>query len=309
MTKLDEILENKRREIERAKRAVPLEELKEMIQSRAGTEGMAGAMAVATAGATAIPTASAGVLAGASAVLDDPASPGRFSRALRAKAPYALIGEIKRASPSKGVIISGVDPGAWASLYERSGAAAVSVLTDTRFFHGSLDDLREAKAACSIPVLRKDFIVDPYQVYETAAAGADAFLLILAAVGGSGAVRLLALGRELGLEALVEIHTIAELEDLLRHEAEVPKQADMAPARAEVVGINNRDLGSFTTSLAVTCEIAPRVPKGRIIVSESGIFSREDAATVRRAGAHALLVGEALMRSPEPGLKIGELIS
>jgi indole-3-glycerol phosphate synthase len=233
-------------------------------------------------------------------------APRGFRRALAAgaeTAPVRVIAEVKKASPSKGVIRPDFDPVAIARSYEAGGAACLSVLTDEPFFQGSLDDLRAVRAAVGLPILRKDFLIDPYQVYEARAAGADAILLIVAAFAGESAggrapadmARLLTLARELGMDALVEVHTEAELAVALE-------------AGADLIGINNRDLRTFETTLAVTERLAPRIPADRLVVSESGIGSQADLIRVARAGARAVLVGESLMRAPDPGAALRQLL-
>jgi indole-3-glycerol phosphate synthase len=212
------------------------------------------------------------------------ASPARdFAAALR-RETVALIAEVKRASPSKGVLIEDFDPVQLGTTYAENGAAAISVLTDERFFQGRLDDLTRVREAVGIPVLRKDFTVDPYQVYEARTAGADAILLIVAALADSQLADLGALAHELGMAALVEVHNEGELERALAVDA-------------PLLGVNNRDLKSFTVDLGTTARLAVRVPDGVTLVAESGV---RDAADVRRMGslgAHAALVGEALVKS------------
>lgn len=221
-----------------------------------------------------------------------------LSAGLRAVSGMALIAEVKRRSPSAGALVTTtVDSAARAALYERAGAAAVSVLTDGPHFGGSLDDLRAVRAApIGIPVLRKDFILDEYGVVESRAAGADAVLLIAAALGDEQLRELLGLAEQLGMEALVEVHDADELERVLS----MP---------APIVGINNRDLTSFDTSLGPTLELAPRVPVERIVVSESAIATPEDVRVVRGAGAGAVLVGTALMQSDDVAATIRSLVS
>lgn len=211
-----------------------------------------------------------------------------FLAALRPPGPEPrVIAEFKRASPSRGVIRAGAAPDEIARVYAGAGAAALSVLTDRDFFDGSLEDLRKARAACSLPVLRKDFILDPIQLLETRAAGADAVLLIVAALEDARLRELLDGARELGLAALVEIHTEQELERALG-------------AGSELVGINNRDLHSFVTDVAVTRELAPRA-SGCCVVSESGLRESAVLRALGEVGADAFLVGEALMQAPDPG--------
>jgi len=209
-----------------------------------------------------------------------------------ARAEPAIIAEFKRASPSAGWIRQHADPAEIARAYQQGGAACMSVLTDAGYFRGSEADLQVARAACTLPVIRKDFIVDPWQVFETRALGADAMLLIVAALD-DGALRDLAgLGAELGLDVLIEVHDAAELERALA----VP---------GNLLGINNRDLHRFETRLATSEELATRVPETRIVVAESGIHEPADIQRLQRAGIHAFLVGEALMRDGDPytGLK------
>ena len=223
--------------------------------------------------------------------------PRDFLGALRARigrGEPAVIAEIKKASPSKGVLREDLDPAAVAAGYERGGAAALSVLTDRDFFQGSERNLELARAACSLPVLRKDFIIDPYQVYEARAIGADCILLIVAALGDAMLRELAGLAGHLGMDALVEVHDAEELERALA--LEVP-----------LIGINNRDLRTFRTDIATTLELAPRVPGDRLVVTESGIHTREDVARLREAGIHAFLVGEAFMRADDPGARLAEL--
>ena len=227
----------------------------------------------------------------------DAPPPRGFRAALEAKIGEgrpAVIAEIKRASPSRGIIRRDFDPPGIAAGYERGGAAALSVLTDREFFQGAPEHLRAARAATALPVIRKDFLIDPWQVHEARAMGADCVLLIVAALD-DGALRGLAdLAGELGLDALVEVHDEAELDRALR----IP---------APLVGINNRDLRTFETSLATTERLAARVPADRRTVTESGIASREDVTRLRARGVHAFLVGEAFMSAPDPGERLAAL--
>src|SRR5947209_4133902 len=226
------------------------------------------------------------------------------NRALRADparlatfdAPMSIIAEVKRRSPSAGEIAGGIDPVAQARMYERGGVAAISVLADNRFFGGSLDDLHAVRDAVRVPVLCKDFIVVPYQVYEARACGADIVLLILAALDDGAFRPLLALVQELRMTPLVEVHNQHEL-------------ARAIAADAPVIGINNRDLTDFTVDLVNTEYLAPLVPDDTIVVSESGIRTREDVERARRAGARVVLVGETLMRSGDPTETIAELLA
>jgi indole-3-glycerol phosphate synthase len=279
---LDDILAHKRAELLAARRAVPFEQVK------------------------------------AAAEAQPPARP--FGAALRppgSEAGPRLIAEIKKVSPAKGVLAAALDVPAMARLYAANGAAAISVLTDERFFGGSLDDLRAARAAVVLPVLRKDFIFSAYQLYEARAAGADAALLIVGALASpladparleqpveAGApdyeaaherlAALLEAAREAGIECLVEVHDEAELEVATR-------------AGAPVIGINNRDLRTFAVHLDTTERLAPRVPAGAVLVSESGIETRADVRRLRAAGASAILVGSAIVAAPDPAAKVREL--
>ncbi len=206
----------------------------------------------------------------------------------------AIIAEVKKASPSKGLIREDFDPAAIAASYEGGGAACLSVLTDVDFFQGADDYLCQARAACTLPVLRKDFTVDPYQVYEARALGADCILLIVAALDQAQLVTLHDLARELGMAVLVEVHDGDELDRALALDT-------------PLIGINNRDLRSFDTSLETTWNLLPRIPNDRLVITESGIHSREDVDAMLARGVYGFLVGETFMRAPEPGKKLGEL--
>ncbi|HVC35344.1 MAG TPA: indole-3-glycerol phosphate synthase TrpC [Chloroflexota bacterium] len=205
-----------------------------------------------------------------------------------------LIAEIKKASPSKGVLREDFDPLAIAACYVAAGAHAISVLTDRTFFQGSLDDLYRVSQYSTLPLLRKDFVVDPYQVYEAVVAGASSALLIVGIVDDATLADLIALQRSLGLEPQVEVHDEVEVERALT-------------AGALIVGINNRDLKTFAVDLATTERLRPLIPADRIVVSESGIHRAADVARLRRAGVQAMHIGESLMASPDPGLKVREL--
>ena len=209
-----------------------------------------------------------------------------FSEALT-RPGVSLIAEHKRRSPSAGMIREGATVGDVVTAYERGGAAAVSILTEGAHFDGSLDDLREARDSCHLPVLRKDFIVDTYQVYETAAAGADALLLIVAALSVDELSDLYREAQALDLDVLVEVHDEEELD----HALEI--------VDADVIGINNRDLSDFSVDLDRTYELLSEVPAGKTVVSESGIHSREQLDDLERVGVDAVLVGEALMRASD----------
>lgn len=210
-----------------------------------------------------------------------------FVGALRAKRP-AVIAEIKRASPSKGLLRADFDPAVIARSYEKGGAACMSVLTDREFFQGAAEHLVVARAACALPALRKDFLIEPYQVFESRALGADCVLLIAACLEDKEMLALEALARTLGMAVLVEVHDRPELDRALKLET-------------PLVGINNRNLRTFETRLETTLDLLPRVPKDRIVVTESGILSRDDVARLRASGVHTFLVGEAFMRAPDPG--------
>ena len=208
----------------------------------------------------------------------------------------AVIAEIKKASPSKGVIRADFHPAEIATDYAAHGAACLSVLTDHQFFQGSPEYLQAARAACSLPVLRKDFLVDSWQVYEARAMGADAILLIAAALDRSTLREVEAIAQSLGLGVLVEVHDGEELD--LALQLETP-----------LIGINNRNLRTFDVSLQTTLDLLPHIPKDRIVVTESGILSREDVKWMRRRNVNAFLVGEAFMRSSHPGQALASLFA
>jgi indole-3-glycerol phosphate synthase len=254
---LREIVDHKRIELERARSAVPVAELERR-------------------------------LAVAPPVRD-------FAAALAARGPVALIAEVKRASPSAGTIRDEIDPARVARDYERAGAACISVLTDEKFFHGSLDDLVRVRQSVSVPVLRKDFLIDRYQVLEARAAGADCILLIAECLDNCRLRELYFFAAELGMDALIEIYDADNLDRVL----------DLEPA---IVGINNRNLRTFATDLAHTLDLAPRVAQRGLLVSESGIRTRADVARLQAAGVRALLVGETLMRAPDVAATIADLL-
>jgi indole-3-glycerol phosphate synthase len=208
----------------------------------------------------------------------------------------AVIAEIKKASPSKGVLREQFVPTEIAASYARHGAACLSVLTDERFFQGSAAYLQQARAACELPVLRKDFIVDEYQLAQSRAMGADCVLLIVACLADSQMAELETAALELGLAVLVEVHDSSELERALR-------------LRTPLLGINNRDLRTFEVSLQATLDLLPRVPPDRLVITESGILSAADVRHMRAAGVHAFLVGEAFMRAADPGLALAQLFA
>jgi indole-3-glycerol phosphate synthase len=210
--------------------------------------------------------------------------------------PIKIIAEVKKASPSKGIIREDFDPVKIAKIYEANGAAAVSVLTEENFFLGSLDYLRKIREVVNIPLLCKDFIFDEYQVYQFRIYGADAFLLIAAILDNRKLKYLLKTGRELEMQALVEVHNLEELKRVLQTEA-------------EIIGINNRDLKTFKTDIATTEHLIKEIPQGKVVVSESGINTAEDISRLRRCGAHAFLIGESLMREKDITKKLAELLS
>lgn len=245
MNFLEKILERKRAEVAERSRIIPLEELRARPDPRNGRRP--------------------------------------FATALRQPHGLALIAEIKKASPSAGMIRPNFDPALLAKAYERGGANALSILTDEPFFQGHLDYLRAARAATHLPCLRKDFILSEYQVWEARAAGADAILLIVAALLRCDMIRLLEAAHTAELDVIVEVHDERELDAAL--------QVD-----APIIGINNRNLKTFKVDVAVTEALAPRVPRDRIVVSESGLSRGEQLHRVRNAGASAVLIGESLMR-------------
>ena len=206
----------------------------------------------------------------------------------------AVIAEVKKASPSKGVIRADFDPAAIARSYAAGGAACLSVLTDVDFFQGADEYLVAARDACALPVLRKDFIVDAYQLYEARVLGADCVLLIAAALDDAQLSEYAFIADELGMDVLVEVHDLDELERAL-------------PIPARLLGINNRNLKTFEVSLQTTLELKVAVPADRVLVTESGILARADVALMRGAGVNAFLVGEAFMRQPDPGTALREL--
>lgn len=217
-----------------------------------------------------------------------------FAQALAAKTP-AVIAECKRRSPSKGLLRDPYDAAAIARSYEAAGAAAVSVLTNEEFFGGTLDDLRSVRSSVDIPVLRKEFVIDPYQLHEARAAGADAVLLIASVHPPDVLLALHETAREMGLDVLVEVHDEQELEGALRCDG-------------AVLGVNNRNLRTFTTDLA-TCErLSKRVPQGRVLVAESGLRDGADLARLQASGINAFLVGEAFMKAGNPGEALREMI-
>jgi indole-3-glycerol phosphate synthase len=259
---LDRILEAKRLEVERSRAELPLEEIRRRAEA---------------------------------------ASPARgFERALRAKIADgrpAVIAEIKRASPSRGLIRRDFDPARVAASYESHGAACLSVLTDAEFFGGSSADLRAARGACALPVLRKDFMIDAYQVFEARAWGADCVLLIMDAAPDAHLKDLESAARGIGMDVLVECHDAAQVDRAL------------GTFSTPLIGINNRDLTTFETRLETTLELAPRVRAPRLLVSESGIHSPEDVARLQGSRVSAYLVGTAFMAAEDPGIELERVFS
>ena len=218
-----------------------------------------------------------------------------FRSAVTGKETVSLIAEVKKKSPSKGIIREDFHPVSIAELYVTNGAAAISVLTDTHFFAGELDYLRAIREVVDVPLLRKDFTIDPYHIYQARVAGADAILLIVAALTPSELRTFMDIADSLSLASLVEVHTPEEL-------------AIALDVDAQMIGINNRDLHTFHTDIATTFHLRDTIPADKIVVSESGIYTREDVAKLQEAGVHAMLVGESLMRSPDIGAQVQRLI-
>ena len=225
--------------------------------------------------------------------------PRDFEGALRSKiagGAAAVIAEVKKASPSKGVLRGNFDPPAIAASYAAGGAACLSVLTDRQFFQGAPEFLAAARVACPLPALRKDFIVDPYQVFESRALGADCILLIVAALESAQMRDLESAAIGLGMAVLAEIHDAAELDRALE-------------LKTSLIGINNRNLRTFEVTLQTTLELSPRVPRDRLVITESGILTRADVATLRASQVNAFLIGEAFMRAADPGGALRELFA
>ena len=254
---LNKIIQNKRVELDRAEKSRPLDFLKSELQNLEKTRG--------------------------------------FYESISPDGSTKVIAEIKCASPSKGVFRSDFNPVEISKSYAKGGASAISVLTDSRFFKGSLNHLRDARASVQIPLLRKDFIIDPYQVYESRYYGADAILLIAAALDSTILKELLELAHSLEMDAIVEVHDEAELNKAV--------QAD-----SRIIGINNRDLKTFDVSLDTSLKLARLIPKGKIIVSESGISSCDDIKRLRSEGINVFVIGETFMRAPEPGEELKKLL-
>ena len=224
-------------------------------------------------------------------------APREFVAAMQARIDAgrpAVIAEIKKASPSKGVLRETFDPAQIARSYAKHGAACLSVLTDVQFFQGSPAFLAQAREACELPVLRKDFIIDPYQVYEARALGADCILLIVAALDDARMAALEAVAIELGMAVLVEVHDAPELDRALR-------------LSTPLLGINNRNLRTFETKLETTLDLLPRIPEGKLVITESGVLQPADVERMRAADVNAFLVGEAFMRAADPGAELARL--
>ncbi len=219
-----------------------------------------------------------------------------FRKAIDVPGTLSLIAELKRKSPSKGMLRERFDPVSLAQTLQQAGAAALSVLTDEPFFGGHLDFLRDVKHFTEVPTLRKDFIVDPYQVYEAAFYEADAVLLIARILTEEQLFQCMQAADKLGIEPVVEVHAEAELKRALG-------------AGAHVIGINHRDLATFTIDPTLTEQLMPRIPPGKLIVAESGVQSAEDVQRMKRLGVHAVLIGEALMTAPDPAAKVRELFA
>lgn len=222
-----------------------------------------------------------------------------FETAIRqrvAAGQNAVIAEIKKASPSKGVIRADFEPADIAQTYAEHGASCLSVLTDQKFFQGSVDYLKQARASCQLPVLRKDFLIDPYQVYESRVMGADAILLIAACLDDAQMRDMEAIARDLFMAVLVEVHDAAELERALR-------------LKTPLVGINNRNLRTFEVSLDTTIALKALVPQDKMVITESGIAERADVLRMKAAGVHGFLIGEAFMRAADPGAAMASLLA
>jgi len=278
---LDDIVRSKRADLQRVKAMRPLVELEQQPLFRAERRDLRAALQGATSSS-----------APPQAAPPQAATPRAATLQARRR---AIIAEVKKASPSKGIMRADFDPLRVAKSYAANGAVAISVLTEERYFQGSLEHLAAIRTAVSVPLLRKDFLFDPYQLQEARAFGADAVLLITAILDDVLLRDLLQLAGELQLSALVEVHEGAELERALE-------------SGARLLGINNRDLRTFRTSLATTEELVPRVPADALVVTESGIETSADIERLERAGVRAFLIGETLMRAADPGAKLAELL-
>ncbi|MCY4404340.1 MAG: indole-3-glycerol phosphate synthase TrpC [Candidatus Poribacteria bacterium] len=254
---LDKIISHKLKELQLEQEQVPLSDLKSKLDSLPSTMDFKGAIALPNC--------------------------------------INLIAEVKKKSPSKGIIREDFDPINIAEIYSKNGAAAISVLTDSRFFDGKLDYLSSIREVVNIPMLRKDFTIDPYHIYQARVAGADAILLIVAALTQSQLQEFMKIADSLSLESLIEVHTKSELEIAL-------------DSGADIIGINNRDLKTFDTDIATTFKLLDYIPSDKVVVSESGIYTRADVDSLKEAGVNAILVGESLMRSQNIGEKVQELI-
>ena len=255
---LDEIIENKKIEIESSKKSLPLKLIKARIKD---------------------------------------ALPARnFFNAIKPNGQLKIISEVKHASPSKGILREDFDPVLIAKSYSSGGASAISVLTDEKYFKGTLSYLKNIRENVETPLLRKDFIVDPYQVYEARLNGADALLLIVAALDQSTLTQLLELTHSLDMNAIVEVHDEDELDRAL-------------DVNARIIGINNRDLRTFDVDLNISVNLSKRVPQDKIVIAESGIGSIKDIDMLRSKGVHVFLIGETFMKAPDPGQKLNELIN
>lgn len=255
---LDEIVLTKQQEVEDAKRHLPLDELKERAKQRVVERGFRKALSV----------------------------PGKLS----------LIAELKRRSPSRGMLRERFDPVSLAQGMQEAGAGALSVLTDEHYFGGSLEFLRDVKQFTEIPVLRKDFIIDPYQIYEAVVYEADAVLLIVRILTEEALIACMQAADALGIEPLVEVHSASEVQQAVR-------------AGAHIIGINHRDLRTFEMNPHLAEQVIPHIPAGKLIIAESGLHTPADLQRMRRLGVHAVLIGEALMTAPDPAAKIRELFT
>lgn len=260
-TILEEIIAYKKIEVEEASKIATLRDLEQLLPEADPVRGFAAAMA-------------------------DKAGQGKA----------AIIAEIKKASPSRGIIRPDFRPADHASDYEENGATCLSILTDNKYFQGSTDDLQAGRAACNIPVIRKDFMIEPYQIAESRALGADCILLIVAALQQSQMLELAAYANEIGIDILVEVHNPQELERAME-------------VKTSLIGINNRDLHTFTTSLQTTLDLAREIPNDKIVITESGIHSVADVKLMIDNDIYGFLVGESFMRSAQPGAKLQELFA